>query len=405
MKLSLKYPCYFVETPMPEKTHFRVGGSTASRSLACPAWLLLRDDLPKAMTEQAPNDFADRGTLLHDLMEAMINDPELNAFTHVGKTLNNVTLTEEDIRDVGVPTYEAYERYAVDHEFVLELPECELEVSEDMGGTSDVIAVSGDTIYVLDFKFGHNLVSPEENAQGMFYASCAYSDYLGRYDGLFTPERTKVVIGIIQPAYQDQGKDIVQTWETDVQRLHQFSSELDLAVYENQDKANPITGEHCKYCPNITTCPAKTGQVRKALMIDPASATADVLAEALAMADEVAAWAKAVKTQAHQQMDLGLHLHGFKLVAKRARRAWKDEDAVMSLVRKARKVKLEQAVDMKLKSPAQLEKVCKQIGVDFKKYASYTESVSTGSTIASADDKRPELLSTSALASAIAQNI
>lgn len=385
--------------------HYRIGGSTAARTLGCPAWLLLRDELPHTATIQGSNEFADRGTLLHDCMEAKINNPDLDLFTHVGKTLNDVTLTEEDIRDVAIPTYEAYDTFAEDNGIVLEMPECEVEVSEDMGGTSDVIAVNNDTIFILDFKFGHNLVSPTENPQGLFYASCAYSDSADRYASLFTPERTKVCIGIIQPAYADADMDIIQTWETDLDSLHAFSDELDMAAYDNQDIKNPIAGDHCKYCPNMATCPAKTGQVRKALMIEPDSASAKVLAEALAMADEVTEWAKAVKKQAHEQMDLGLQLEGFKLVAKRATRKWTDADAVMDIVRKAKKVKLEQAVDMKLKSPAQLEKVCKKLDVDFDKYDAYTESVSTGSTIASADDKRPELLSTTALASAIAQNI
>jgi hypothetical protein len=384
--------------------HYRIGGSTAKRTMNCPAWLLLRDQLPKAMTAQGSNEFADRGTLLHNLMEAMINDPELDPFTHAGKVLNDVTLTAEDIHEVGVPTYTAYDKFAEENNFQLEMPECEMEVSEDMGGTSDVIACNEDTIFILDFKFGFNLVDPEENEQGLFYASSAYSDAQERYKDLFTPERTNVVIGIIQPEYANQGKDIVQTWATTTERLHEFSNALDKAVYDDQDVDNPVSGEWCKYCPNITTCKAKTGQVRKALMLDPKSQSAQVLAEALSMADEVAEWAKAVKAQAHSQMDLGLHLDGFKLVAKRATSKWTDEDAVMDIVRKAKKVKLEQAVDMKLKSPTQLKKVCKQLDIDFKKYDAYTESISSGSTIASADDKRPELLSTQALASAIAQN-
>jgi len=69
----------------------------------------------------------------------------------------------------------------------------------------------------------------------------------------------------------------------------------------------------------------------------------------------------------------------------------------MDKVRKMRKVKIEEATDMKLKSPPQLEKVLKQKDVDFKQFEDYIVSVSSGTTIAPESDKRAALLPAGAL--------
>ena len=61
-------------------------------------------------------------------------------------------------------------------------------------------------------------------------------------------------------------------------------------------------------------------------------------------------------------------------------------------MRKAKKIKLEQGFDYKLKSPAQLEKVCKELGVDFKQYDKLISKVTTGTTLALESDKRPASL-------------
>jgi len=58
---------------------------------------------------------------------------------------------------------------------------------------------------------------------------------------------------------------------------------------------------------------------------------------------------------------------------------------------------------MKLKSPPQMEKVCKTKKVDFKKYEDLFSSVSSGTTMAHADDKREAALPITQMADAIAQ--
>jgi hypothetical protein len=115
------------------------------------------------------------------------------------------------------------------------------------------------------------------------------------------------------------------------------------------------------------------------------------LNEAMSMVDEVESWVRAVRKLAHEQAELGVKIDGWKLVAKRATRVWNDEEAVASIFKKARKLKQADYQNVKMKSPAQIEKVCKQKDVDFSKFEEYISSVSSGSTLAHEEDKRPEL--------------
>ena len=117
------------------------------------------------------------------------------------------------------------------------------------------------------------------------------------------------------------------------------------------------------------------------------------------MAAELEKWIAEVRKLALSQLELGTPIKGYKLVNKRASRVWNDQEAVEAKVRKAKKIKKEDAYDFKLKSVAQLQKVCEQKVVDFdKEYGQYVSSVSSGTTIAKESDKRPAALPVSGLA-------
>lgn len=380
---------------MPTK-HYKFGGSTAGRTIQCPAWIPLAQKMPISADGNG-NEFADLGTLKHNCMEAL-GTTDIEFKDLIGTKYNDQVLTEDMLYEDIVPAQLAFEDFAEDNDFQLELHEQEVKIDEDVGGTADIIAVNTDTIFFLDWKFGYNLVSPVENAQALFYAMCAMED--PRTAKLFEG-RTKIVLGIIQPEYLNQGYDsMIQTWETDITRLNEFADAYFDAI-DNLDETKPCAGDACKYCPAMVICPVKTGQARAATMLDPKSEDVKILAQALALADTVIEWANTVKKFAHEQAELGVKIDGYKLVAKRASRKWTDEETVLDIVRKAKKLKLEEATTIKLLSPAQLEKVMKKKDLDFEKYDAYIESVSTGTTLTTADDKRPEVFNSSALADAL----
>jgi len=381
---------------MPNK-HYKYGGSTAARTINCPAWHLLAEKVPKSPSGDG-NSFADDGTLKHNCMEKLIADPDMDYPSLIGMKYNAQEVTQEMIDDVIIPTFEAYEMFAEKNKFALELSESEVFMDEEIGGTADILAANDDTIFIGDFKFGFNLVSPEENAQGLFYAMCG-TETKG-VAALFEGKK-KICIFIVQPQYAEQGDDIVQEWWTTPERLNEFAEEY-LAAVDSQDVNSPVAGSYCKYCPAIVVCPIKTGAARQALMIKPNSEDAKVLAQALTMSHEVIEWAKAVQSFAHEQAEQGVRIEGYKLVDKRAMRKWTDEEAVLEMLRRAKKIKLEEVTDVKLKSAPQLEKLFKKKSLDFKKYDAYIGSVSSGTTLTTADDKRPEAICIKAIAATIA---
>ena len=384
---------------MPTK-HYTYGGSTAGRTMNCPAWRLLSKRVPRP-TEGAEvsNIFADDGTLKHNCMERLMTE-DIEYSDLLGDTYKDQVVTQEMIDDVLVPTWEAYEKFADEHNFITDLAEYEVFIDEEIGGTADILAFNDDTVFIGDFKFGFNLVHPEENPQGLFYAMCGRE--MDSLKEVFKG-RENVCIFIAQPQYAEQGDEIIQVWFTTTERLNDFMDDY-LTAIENENVELPIAGEHCKYCPAMVICPIKTGAARQALMLDPKSEDAATLSKALGMANEVIEWAKAVQVFAHEQASQGLKLEGYKLVDKRATRKWSDEKAVLDMVRKARKIKLEEATDIKLKSAPQLEKLFKKKDLDFSKYDAYIEAVSSGTTLVKADDKRPEALCLQALIATVNSN-
>ena len=340
--------------------------------------------------------------MLHNCMEAIYKDDDEDDTTInniPGRedrfTYGEVKLNQELYIEKLFPAYEATEevldRFDID---IIEVEPFVQLIEGEAGGSIDMVGLSADgkTALILDYKFGFHGVEAEYNPQMLFYALCAAVDPVTAE--LFE-EVENLVLCIIQP--NGEG-DVADLWITGIEVLDDFEEQVyDAIDYAKADNAtdHPKAGDWCKYCPAESTCPAKTGEAQKALRLD--LDQVEQLAIALNMVNSVEAWAKEVRKRAHEQLEQGVDVPGFKLVAKRASRKWTSEQEVMDKVRKMRKVKIEEATDMKLKSPPQLEKVLKQKDVDFKQFEDYIVSVSSGTTIAPESDKRAALLPTGAL--------
>jgi len=113
--------------------------------------------------------------------------------------------------------------------------------------------------------------------------------------------------------------------------------------------------------------------------------TTQEVAKALTMADELESWIKQVRESAHQYMEQGTQVPGFKLVQKRAVRKWEDETKVYGLVKMVlprNKVYVE-----KMATPPQIEKMLKKEKSDID-LTHLIKAESSGTTIAHEDDKR-----------------
>lgn len=371
--------------------HYKYGGSTAGRTMQCPAWIKLTEKMPQKSTSTQD---ADRGTLLHDCMEELLRNPDIPVENMLGRRLNDQIVTEEELDDAIRPALNSYLDFADERDFLVELPEVEVVHDlPDTGGTSDIIACNNDTVFIIDWKFGFHKVDAKDNSQGLFYAMCARLD--PRTKKLFEGKH-KLCIVIIQPTTED----VIDYWDTTIDMLDSFEVSYQVAR-DNQDENRPMTGEYCKFCPAMPICPAKTGMARQAMMLDPNTDEPAKLSKALDLADDVIEWAQSVKKFAHEQAELGLAIEGYKLVDKRATRKWVNEVDIIDTFKRARSIKLDEVITTKVMSPAQFEKFCKKKGVDYDKYSTYIEKVSSGTTLTTSDDPRPVAFNASAFAHAI----
>jgi hypothetical protein len=355
-----------------------VGGSTAKRVMNCPGSVALVQKMPP----QPSNKYADEGTLLHNVIaEIVMSDKHPEEFLHT--KYNDQILTLELIDNKLVPALAALD--VIDPNKEMEI-EAETRVGfgdllPDVFGSTDLIGRIGKRAVVLDWKFGDGVaVEVEENPQLMFYAAAAMrtEETKWAFDGV---EEIEMVI--VQPPQ-------VKRWVTTPARIAQFEKELVRAVkLAQQPNAELKIGDHCRWCAAKPICPQMTGAVDRALKTSIDDLDAPTISAYLKNADMLEQWITDLRALALQMLDSGARLPDYKLVAKRAIRQWTDEDkAKVALF--AYGLTESEVMETSIISPAKAEKVLKK-----RKQAlpdDLVVAISSGNTLASVDDPRPEVM-------------
>lgn len=353
-----------------------VGGSTAKRVINCPGSVALVAKMPP----KDSSTYADRGTLLHNAMAAILDSDTVTPESMLWTTFKGETLTGELLSEKILPALAALD--AIDPEGVMEYA---VETVVGFGaylpgvfGSADLLGRLGSRAVVLDWKFGDGVaVSAEENEQGLFYAAAA----------MRTPETAwvfegaeEVEIVIVQPP-------AVKRWVTTPKRVKEFERSLKRAVKAStMPDAAIVVGDHCRWCAAKPLCPKMTGAVDRAVKVQMENLPAETIGAYLGNADLLEDWIKDLRALAMTMMEAGAKVPGYKLVAKRSVRKWLDEG-------KANKALAAMGIDpvkLELVSPAQAEKLLKP-----SKQAlpdDLVASVSSGTTFAPESDPRPEVL-------------
>jgi hypothetical protein len=182
----------------------------------------------------------------------------------------------------------------------------------------------------------------------------------------------------------------VKRWVTTTERIKAFEQELAMAVKVSQLPDAPLnSGEHCRWCAAKPTCPKMTGLVDRSLHAQLDALDVVQMSEYLKKADMLEQWIADVRGLAHQVLDAGKPVPGFKLVAKRATRQWADDDqALVAMLNEG--IPEEELTATKVISPAQAEKVLKKHGKQLP--ANQVVAVSSGSTLVEESDPRPAVL-------------
>jgi hypothetical protein len=355
-----------------------VGGSTAKRVINCPGSVALVQKMPP----KPSNEHADRGTLLHNTMEEILTSGEAPE-KFIGARYNDQILTQELIDEKVKPALEALD--AIDPDQTMEY---EVETRVGFGdllpgvfGSTDLIGRIGDRAIVLDWKFGDGvMVEVEENPQLMFYAAAAMRTPEAKwaFDGA-----TEIEMVIVQPPE-------VRRWVTTPKRIWEFEVELYAAVKTAMKPDAPIAvGDHCRWCAAKPICPKMTGAVERALKTQIEALPAAQISTYLKNADMLEDWIRDLRALALQMLESGAKLPEYKLVAKRAIRSWSDEEkAKVALF--AYGLTESEVMETTVVSPAKAEKALKKRKIGLPE--DLVVAISSGNTLASADDPRPEVM-------------
>jgi len=355
-----------------------VGGSTAKRVINCPGSVALVQKMPPKPSSK----YADEGTLLHNVMAELIMSEEPPEY-YIGTRYEDQILTFELVEEKILPALRALD--VIDPEHKMEI-EAETRVGfgdllPGVFGSTDLIGRLGNRAIVLDWKFGDGvMVEVEENPQLMFYAAAA----------MRTPEAqwafngvTEIECVIVQPPE-------VRRWVTTPERIAKFELELVQAVKQaEKPDAKLSVGDHCRWCAAKPICPKMTGAVDRALKVQLDNLDAPKISAYLKNADMLEDWIKDLRALALQMLESGAKLPEYKLVAKRAIRSWSDEEkAKVALF--AYGLTESEVMETTVVSPAKAEKALKKRKIGLPE--DLVVAISSGNTLASVDDPRPEVM-------------
>jgi hypothetical protein len=369
--------------------HRTYGGSTIHRTIGCPGWVLESEGIPRSSSL-----YANVGTALHDCMERMVLDSTIKPEHFLGQTIRGIEITQDLIDSKLTPARDALNSILDDHQVEELEPEVECSYEDDVGGYADMIMRAGDTVIVLDFKFGDGiLVDPTESPQALFYGVAARTESSAKdlFEGA-----THFMAVIIQPT--DRLESPTSIWTAPISVLDDFERQMVTSITLAKSKRPPIAaGDWCKFCPAAAVCPEKTGAALRALRMDPEDLTE--LANSLALVEQLKDWIRDVERTAFEQLERGALVDGWKMVAKRPTARWRDADDVVKRFsrRLGGKAKI---FESKLRSPAQLIKLAKEKGLDEELEACIIR-VSSGNTLAPETDKRPPVLAGEAIQAAL----
>ena len=361
------------------RAHALLSASSAHRWLACP---------PSAVAAEAyeneGTDYTREGTLAHEVAEIIAR----RRVPQLYPDIDTYELPEEHTQEM-IDCAEGYADY-IQEQTKSDSATILLEQRVDFSpwvpegfGTADCIIIQGDTMDVIDYKYGKGVaVSAVDNPQMKLYGLGALNDYGFAYD------IQKVRLHIYQPRMNNVSVDELTAFEL---FAWAESTVKPTAAKAAQGKGKYNPGEHCRFCPHAGRCRTLTKTCKEYVETHGMKASVEVLApwevaEVLRMEPLVSLWLKRVKEQALTTLLNGGEVPGYKAVAGRGTRAWKDELEVAATLSSV--YSQEEYTKTELLSPAAMEKA-----IGKKKVAELLEGLietRTGSpTVAPETDKRP----------------
>ena len=308
-----------------ERAHALLSASSAARWLACPPSAVAAEAYPNEGTE-----FTREGTLAHEVAEVYAKGEFIDP---AAIEATDVLITKEMVECA--QGYADYIQEQIKSESAVVLLEQRVDFSPwvpDGFGTADCIIIQGNTMDVIDYKYGKGVaVSAEDNPQMKLYGLGALNDFGFAFD-------VEIVrLHIYQPRLNNISVD-----EICAGKLRAWAEMVVKYTAEKASKGEGDykPGEHCRFCPHAGRCRELTKVCTEHINTHGINAPVEVLApweiaEVLAMESTISLWLKRVKEQALSTMMNGGDIPGYKVVAGRGSRAWADDLEVAAALKAA----------------------------------------------------------------------
>jgi hypothetical protein len=341
--------------------HALLSASSSRRWLSCTPSARLEETMP-----ESESTYADEGTAAHALAELELSwrlgkiEKKTIYSRRLGKLKRGEYYSADMARYIDGYATEVLELVA-GYDAAGSVPHIDLEQRVDYGdivpggfGTADVVIVAGDTIQVIDLKYGKGVaVDAHENPQLMLYALGAAK----KYDILYNFSR--VIVTVMQPRL-----DSSSSYELALDDLYDWATDY---VAPRAALAFKGTGEYapsedaCRFCRVKSVCRARAdanlATARDDFALPPVLSVEDV-AELLPRLDELAKWVKDIQTWALEQArDHDVVFQGFKLVEGRSVRSITDAYAAELTLKEAGYAMREYIKPTELKGITDLEKM------------------------------------------------
>ena len=374
---------------MTQEHHARFSPSKLSRILTCTSSILLeekalQDDLIQA---EQQSSYAAEGTRKHELIaEALL------AFKQ-GDLIN--------IKDSDVQECFDYVAMQLTINNQLEIYGIELPVSLEDNGSTSIKDVYGtvdcvlydDTdfiVHIIDWKFGYNRVDVKNNQQLLAYTAGVYEHVLKHTDVM----KCKFKLHIVQPAIEHYDSIEINTQQLNTW-MNTTRDTLKQIQYGNTS-FNPSTGT-CKWCRVAAICEANHAYntviaeqifaaytaISKGDIVQP-----EVFNDILDKGKQFKDYLTTIHDYIQEQLIIKGSFPGYKLVAGKTMRKWINEDLVSDWIEESGIIEAVDIYEVKMKSPAKLEKLYKPYKKDKDFIALYTKH--NKPVVVNADDKRPE---------------
>lgn len=314
----------------PEK-HALLSASGAHKWLHCTPSARLEEQFPETQS-----GYADEGRLAHEIAELKVRKAFLEpmgtrTFNSRLKKLQDNPLYQDEML-----------RYTDDYlDYILSVvhsfgsrPYIAAETRLDFShivpegfGTADCIIIGGDTMHVIDFKYGKGVpVSSEGNPQMLLYALGALRAYSILYD------IHRVIPTVFQPRIENNS-----SWELSVDELTARGESIKPIAQAAWDGSGECaSGEWCRFCRAKALCRARS-DFNTALdefhQMKPPIISNEEVGNILQRGRQLAAWLSDLEDYALSACLAGDLIPGWKAVEGRSVRQFSDQDAAFGILK------------------------------------------------------------------------